>query len=342
MGVIKNTIFATILTSVLAPRVEKRAVVTETVIETEFTTFDVTATVWANDGVETAETDQLPHAATHPTGDSLWGGGSGNLGQDASLTSVAGSFPTISSTVASSASTNGVARQHSFEQASRQTTIGMSEPGPAASATSIIPASQISGTLEGSTNSTGSNSGGIIPGANSGMECVGEAAACTGDITHWDGGKQSNLPQAFPLAPSIITGVLMLMIWWCPATVVLAPHWYLIRADAFAGRSRCLWLERRHELGHDDRPSLSIHGYAVEWYTLPPLIWGCNDTDVRPGNPYCGKSLSIKGTDGNIIQATVGDKCMGCSGFSIDLTDALFTIVAPTGDGRVSGVEWWF
>lgn len=59
------------------------------------------------------------------------------------------------------------------------------------------------------------------------------------------------------------------------------------------------------------------------------------------GNPYCGKSLTIKGPSGNLVQATVGDKCMGCTGFSIDLTDALFSAVAPTGDGRVHGIEWW-
>ena len=60
------------------------------------------------------------------------------------------------------------------------------------------------------------------------------------------------------------------------------------------------------------------------------------------GNPYCGKSLTIQGPAGNLVQATVGDKCMGCTGDSIDLTDVLFTAVAPNGDGRVSGISWWF
>ena len=60
------------------------------------------------------------------------------------------------------------------------------------------------------------------------------------------------------------------------------------------------------------------------------------------GNPYCGRSLSIKATDGSIVSATVGDKCMGCEGDSIDLTDALFKKVAPNGDGRVKNIEWWF
>lgn len=60
------------------------------------------------------------------------------------------------------------------------------------------------------------------------------------------------------------------------------------------------------------------------------------------GNPYCGMSLTIQGPAGNLVQATVGDKCMGCSGYSIDLTDVLFTAVAPNGDGRVSDIQWWF
>jgi hypothetical protein len=60
------------------------------------------------------------------------------------------------------------------------------------------------------------------------------------------------------------------------------------------------------------------------------------------GNPYCGRSLTIKKPSGGTVQATVGDKCMGCEGDSIDLTNALFQAVVPGGDGRVSGVEWYF
>ena len=60
------------------------------------------------------------------------------------------------------------------------------------------------------------------------------------------------------------------------------------------------------------------------------------------GNPYCGRSVSIKASDGSTVTAKVGDKCMGCDGMSIDLTDALFKKVVPNGDGRVSGIQWWF
>lgn len=61
------------------------------------------------------------------------------------------------------------------------------------------------------------------------------------------------------------------------------------------------------------------------------------------GNPYCGRSLTIKNpTTGTTTLAIVGDKCMGCQGHSIDLTNALFNAIAPGCDGRCSGYEWWF
>jgi hypothetical protein len=59
-------------------------------------------------------------------------------------------------------------------------------------------------------------------------------------------------------------------------------------------------------------------------------------------NPYCGKTVTIKTVSGSTVQATVKDKCMGCVGRSIDLTDKLFNAVTDgKGDGRVQGIEWW-
>jgi hypothetical protein len=60
------------------------------------------------------------------------------------------------------------------------------------------------------------------------------------------------------------------------------------------------------------------------------------------GNPYCGRSVTLYNpTTGTTVQATVGDKCMGCVDRAIDCTDALFNAIAPGGDGRVSGIQWW-
>jgi len=73
---------------------------------------------------------------------------------------------------------------------------------------------------------------------------------------------------------------------------------------------------------------------------LPYEFMGTESND----NPYCGRSLTLYNpTSGTTVQATVGDKCMGCVDRAIDCTDALFTAITDgTGNGRVSGIEWWF
>jgi hypothetical protein len=62
------------------------------------------------------------------------------------------------------------------------------------------------------------------------------------------------------------------------------------------------------------------------------------------GNPYCGRSVTlVNPASGTTVQATVGDKCMGCEGRSIDCTDALFNAITDgQGDGRLSGIQWYF
>jgi len=58
-------------------------------------------------------------------------------------------------------------------------------------------------------------------------------------------------------------------------------------------------------------------------------------------NPLCGTYITISYA-GSTNKAKIVDTCMGCDGASIDLSPTLFTAVAPDGDGRVHGVEWWF
>lgn len=61
-------------------------------------------------------------------------------------------------------------------------------------------------------------------------------------------------------------------------------------------------------------------------------------------NPYCGRSVTLfNPNSGTTVQATVGDKCMGCVDRAIDCTDILFDAITDgQGDGRMSGIEWWF
>ncbi|KAH7407875.1 hypothetical protein BKA64DRAFT_667612 [Cadophora sp. MPI-SDFR-AT-0126] len=58
------------------------------------------------------------------------------------------------------------------------------------------------------------------------------------------------------------------------------------------------------------------------------------------GNPYCGKTVTIKKGD-KTTTATVVDKCMGCKGNSIDLSNAAFLELAEFSVGRTTA-EWWF
>jgi hypothetical protein len=53
---------------------------------------------------------------------------------------------------------------------------------------------------------------------------------------------------------------------------------------------------------------------------LPHALMGTQSN----GNPYCGKTVTIE-KDGTSIIVTVVDKCMGCDGYSIDLSNKAFS-----------------
>ncbi|KAI6248080.1 hypothetical protein HI914_03453 [Erysiphe necator] len=57
------------------------------------------------------------------------------------------------------------------------------------------------------------------------------------------------------------------------------------------------------------------------------------------GNPYCGKTITIV-HNGKTSTARVVDKCMGCTGFSIDLSDSVFSQFEALSVGRTSA-KWW-
>ena len=60
------------------------------------------------------------------------------------------------------------------------------------------------------------------------------------------------------------------------------------------------------------------------------------------GNPYCGKTITITCiATGKTTTATVVDKCMGCDGFSIDLSNAAFLDLDDLAVGRTSAT-WYF
>ena len=58
------------------------------------------------------------------------------------------------------------------------------------------------------------------------------------------------------------------------------------------------------------------------------------------GNPYCGLTITIK-CNGKTTTATVVDKCMGCEGNSIDVSNAAFLELDSLDVGRTTA-EWYF
>jgi hypothetical protein len=59
-------------------------------------------------------------------------------------------------------------------------------------------------------------------------------------------------------------------------------------------------------------------------------------------NPYCGKTIAITCiATGKSTTATVVDKCMGCDGFSIDLSNAAFLDLDDLAIGRTKAT-WYF
>lgn len=59
------------------------------------------------------------------------------------------------------------------------------------------------------------------------------------------------------------------------------------------------------------------------------------------GNPYCGKTITIS-YKGKTTTATVVDKCPGCTGNHIDLSNAAFLELADLSVGNAEGAEWYF
>ena len=60
------------------------------------------------------------------------------------------------------------------------------------------------------------------------------------------------------------------------------------------------------------------------------------------GNPYCGQMITVKCiATGKTTTAKVVDKCMGCVGNAIDLSNAAFLELDDLSVGRTEA-QWWF
>jgi hypothetical protein len=82
---------------------------------------------------------------------------------------------------------------------------------------------------------------------------------------------------------------------------------------------------------------LTTNGDKEMVIALPHDLMGTQSND----NPYCSKTVTIsyKGTS---ITAKVVDKCMGCTGYSIDLSNLAFSSLRISfNQGRVTSI-WYF
>jgi hypothetical protein len=59
------------------------------------------------------------------------------------------------------------------------------------------------------------------------------------------------------------------------------------------------------------------------------------------GNPFCGKTVTIN-HNGQTIQATVQDKCMGCVGRDLDLSNAAFDALGIAESVGRTTADWFF
>ncbi|KAI1464592.1 RlpA-like double-psi beta-barrel-protein domain-containing protein-containing protein [Daldinia caldariorum] len=72
---------------------------------------------------------------------------------------------------------------------------------------------------------------------------------------------------------------------------------------------------------------------------LSPAQYG---HDANPNKArVCGRVIHIRHA-GRTASATVVDKCMACASGSIDVSPAVFRLLAPLDQGRVKGVEWGY
>lgn len=75
------------------------------------------------------------------------------------------------------------------------------------------------------------------------------------------------------------------------------------------------------------------------------LVVAINHGDMGNGanpnsNPHCGKYINIYDEAGKPVQAKVVDTCPVCTPGAIDVSEPVFKMVRPNGDGRVHNVQW--
>lgn len=264
MAVLKNLIIAA---SVLGPLVaavpmlgpDKRAIYTNTVTEIAWVTVEETTTIWVNP----SDATPAPQAA---------------VAAAAATTSVPAVAAAESTYAPSTLATVAAAPQAPPASSPAAFYTSSAAPAPAAAPTAapaVVPVASPAAPAPAPSSTPVQVQAKDIVGTDG--TCEGSGDACSGDVTHWDGGLGA-----------------------------------------------CGW-------NVDTNSDMEI--------ALPFEFMGT----LSNTNPYCGRSVTLYNpTSGTTVQATVGDKCMGCVDRAIDCTDVLFNAITDgTGNGRVSGIQWW-
>ncbi|OBT61408.1 hypothetical protein VE03_09500 [Pseudogymnoascus sp. 23342-1-I1] len=82
---------------------------------------------------------------------------------------------------------------------------------------------------------------------------------------------------------------------------------------------------------------LTSDGSAENVVALPYEFMGTQSN----GNPFCGKTVTIE-YGGKTVQATVVDKCMGCVGRDLDLSNAAFSGLGIAESVGRTTANWYF
>jgi hypothetical protein len=133
-------------------------------------------------------------------------------------------------------------------------------------------------------------------------------------------GDEGKMMERSPQAPFPTTGAVL------PSTACVSSN---CQGDITfydtAGNTSCGW---------------AVDGTKVPIVALPFAFMGT----VSNGNPYCGHFVSITSArTGRSVTAQIVDKCMGCYGYSIDLSIYAFNAIDPdyATIGRSTG-SWHF
>jgi hypothetical protein len=59
-------------------------------------------------------------------------------------------------------------------------------------------------------------------------------------------------------------------------------------------------------------------------------------------NPLCGRTITMKGSNGKTAQGTVLDRCEGCNGGDIDVSRKIFLQIWGSLDEGRTEIEWWY